>query len=37
MYDYEKFHANGFGMNVLYSDFHVAGLKATATVQGMTN
>jgi prepilin-type N-terminal cleavage/methylation domain-containing protein/prepilin-type processing-associated H-X9-DG protein len=37
MYDYENFHDNGSGKNVLYADFHVASLKATATIQGTTN
>ncbi len=37
MYDYENFHDNGFGKNVLYADFHVASLKASASVQGTTN
>ena len=37
MYDYERFHDNGRSMNVLYADFHVGNLKATASVQGTTN
>jgi prepilin-type processing-associated H-X9-DG protein len=37
MYDYENFHDNGRGKNVLYADFHVASLKASATAQGTTN
>ena len=37
MYDYENFHDNGFGKNVLYADFHVGALKASASVQGTTN
>ena len=37
MYDYEKFHDNGYGMNILYADFHVASLKAAGAVQGTTN
>ncbi len=37
MYDYENFHNNGFGKNVLYADFHVASLKASASVQGTSN
>jgi prepilin-type processing-associated H-X9-DG protein len=31
MYDYEKFHDGGLGLNVLYADFHVASLKASAS------
>jgi prepilin-type N-terminal cleavage/methylation domain-containing protein/prepilin-type processing-associated H-X9-DG protein len=37
MYDYENFHNQGFGKNVLYADFHVASLKASAGIQGTTN
>jgi prepilin-type N-terminal cleavage/methylation domain-containing protein/prepilin-type processing-associated H-X9-DG protein len=37
MYDYENFHDNGAGKNILYADFHVASLKATASMEGMTN
>jgi prepilin-type processing-associated H-X9-DG protein len=37
MYDYENFHNQGFGKNVLYADFHVAALKASAGIQGTTN
>lgn len=37
MYDYENFHDNGSGKNVLYADFHAGSLKATATIQGTTN
>jgi prepilin-type N-terminal cleavage/methylation domain-containing protein len=37
MYDYENFHDNGFGKNVLFADFHVDHLKASASVQGTTN
>ena len=37
MYDYENFHANGFGKNVLYADFHVAALKASAGISTTTN
>ncbi len=37
MYDYENFHDNGFGKNVLFADFHVASLKASASIQGTTN
>jgi prepilin-type N-terminal cleavage/methylation domain-containing protein/prepilin-type processing-associated H-X9-DG protein len=37
MYDYENFHANGFGKNVLFADFHVAALKASAPVQNTTD
>ena len=33
MYDYENFHSQGAGKNVLYADFHVASIKgAAATV-----
>ena len=37
MYDYERFHDNGRSMNVLYADFHVGSLKASASVQGTSN
>jgi prepilin-type N-terminal cleavage/methylation domain-containing protein/prepilin-type processing-associated H-X9-DG protein len=37
MYDYENFHDNGFAKNVLFADFHVDHLKASASVQGTTN
>lgn len=37
MYDYENFHNNGFGKNVIYADFHVASLKASASIQGTSN
>ena len=37
MYDYENFHANGFSKNVLYADFHVAALKASAGISTTTN
>jgi prepilin-type N-terminal cleavage/methylation domain-containing protein/prepilin-type processing-associated H-X9-DG protein len=37
MYDYENFHNQGFGKNVLYADFHVAALKASVGIQGTTN
>jgi prepilin-type N-terminal cleavage/methylation domain-containing protein/prepilin-type processing-associated H-X9-DG protein len=37
MYDYENFHDNGRGVNVLYADFHVASLKASAGAAGTTN
>ena len=37
MYDYERFHDNGFSMNVLYADFHVGNLKVSASIQGTTN
>ena len=37
MYDYERYHDNGRSMNVLYADFHVGNLKATASVQGTSN
>jgi prepilin-type N-terminal cleavage/methylation domain-containing protein/prepilin-type processing-associated H-X9-DG protein len=37
MYDYENFHDNGFGKNVLFADFHVDHVKASASVQGTTN
>jgi prepilin-type N-terminal cleavage/methylation domain-containing protein/prepilin-type processing-associated H-X9-DG protein len=37
MYDYENFHDNGRGKNVLYADFHVASLKASAGVEATTN
>ena len=37
MYDYERFHDNGRSMNVLFGDFHVGSLKATASVQGTSN
>jgi len=37
MYDYENFHDNGFGKNVLFADFHVSSLKASAPVQGTSN
>lgn len=37
MYDYENFHDNGRGKNVLYADFHVASLKASAGISGTTN
>lgn len=31
MYDYEKFHNGGLGLNILYADFHVAGIKGSGT------
>jgi len=31
MYDYENFHSQGAGKNVLYADFHVASIKAAAS------
>ena len=37
MYDYESFHDDGFSKNVLYGDYHVANLKASAPIQGTTN
>jgi prepilin-type N-terminal cleavage/methylation domain-containing protein/prepilin-type processing-associated H-X9-DG protein len=37
MYDYESFHDNRSGKNVLFADFHVSSLKASAPVQGTTN
>ena len=37
MYDYENFHDDGFSKNVLYGDYHVANLKASAPIQGTTN
>jgi prepilin-type N-terminal cleavage/methylation domain-containing protein/prepilin-type processing-associated H-X9-DG protein len=37
MYDYENFHGNGFSKNVLYADFHVASLKASAGISTTTN
>lgn len=37
MYDYENFHDNGRGKNILYADFHVASLKASAGVEGTSN
>jgi len=37
MFDYENFHANGFGKTVLYADFHVASYKSPAPISGTTD